>query len=257
MRQKNLALIMVPAVLAMLCLATNSTVAAEETAGNKNWEFNLAPFYLWGVSIDGDVTSGTSTVPVEVPFSDLVDNLESAFIVHFEGMHKSNWGFIVDINYLDISNDNVDLSGQKANVDFDATLGELSGFYRIKDSDHAYDLIAGFRYTKLANKITDPAGPTLADASESWTDPIIGVRWMWDFAEQWKLVARGDIGGFGVGSDFSWQALALVDWQPFKYVSFLGGYRAIYQDYKEGSGPDLFRFDATMHGPIIGVNFRW
>ncbi len=51
----------------------------------------------------------------------------------------------------------------------------------------------------------------------------------------------------------------IIDSQPFKYVSFVGGYRAIYQDYEEGSkGSKNYRnFDATMHGPLIGVNFRW
>ena len=78
-----------------------------------------------------------------------------------------------------------------------------------------------------------------------------------DFADKWKLAGRGDIGGFGVGSDFAWQGLAAVNWQPFKYVSFIGGYRALYQDYEEGSGLDYFRYDVTIHGPVVGLNFRW
>ena len=226
---------------------------------DKNWEFNLAPFYIWGVAIDGYQTAGTNTVPVEVPFSDITDNLDAAFIVHFEGMHKSNWGFLIDVDYLDLSND-VTLPGpfnMPADVDFDATLAEFSGLYRMINGDHTYDLIAGLRYTKLENKVTTAAGPTMVDASEDWLDPIGGLRWIWGFADQWSLVARGDIGGFGIGSDFAAQGLALIDWQPFKYVSFLAGYRAIYQDYESGSGPDLFRFNATMHGPILGLNFRW
>ena len=28
-------------------------------------------------------------------------------------------------------------------------------------------------------------------------------------------------------------------------------------DYEEGSGPDLFKFDASMHVPILSVNFHW
>ena len=246
------------ALLTILIIG-NSTVFAQETTGSKDWEFNLAPFYLWGISIDGDMTSGTKTVPVEVPFSDLLDNLEAAFIVHFEVMHKNTWGFLVDVNYLDVSND-VSLPAPinlKPNVDFDATLSEFSGLYRMKNGDHAYDFIGGFRYVKLNNKVSAAAGPTLVSSSESWFDPIIGIRWIWGFADHWSLVARGDIGGFGIGSDFSTQGLALIDWQPFKYVSFLAGYRALYQDYEDGSRADLFRFKATMHGPLIGINFRW
>lgn len=245
-------------ILFCLFATLNQTAIAQDSISQgKNWEFNLAPFYLWGVTIDGDLTTGTNTVPVEVPFGDIFDNLEAAFIVHFEGMHTSNWGFIIDANYLDISSD-VNLSpDMSANVDFNATLAEFSGFYRMMNGDHAYDLIAGLRYTELENKVTAAAGPTLVDASENWLDPIVGLRWRWGFADQWTLVARGDVGGFGVGSDLAVQGSAVIDWQPFNYVSFLAGYRAIYQDYESGSGPDLFRFDATMHGPVFGINFRW
>ena len=234
---------------------------AEQTSEDKTWQFNLAPFYLWAVTIDGDVTLGTNTVPVTVPFSDIFDNLEGAFIIHFEAMRKNKWGFLVDVNYLDVTN-GVTLQpgpgpGVQTNVDFNTTLGELSGLYRINRDKHNFDLIAGMRYTKLKNKVTTLAGPVLADASIDWVDPLIGARWLWDFADEWKLIARGDIGGFGIGSDFAWQGLAAVDWQPFKHVSFIGGYRAIGQDYEEGSGSSLFRFDATIHGPLLGVNFRF
>jgi hypothetical protein len=42
--------------------------------------------------MDGDLTSGIAAVPVQIPVSDMVDNFEAAFIVHFEGMHKNKWG---------------------------------------------------------------------------------------------------------------------------------------------------------------------
>lgn len=251
--------IFVSFIVGTMVLAPTVMSAGTTGSSQKNWEFNLAPFYIWGIAIDGDVTSGTNTVPVEVPFSDITDNLEAAFIIHFEGMHKSNWGFLIDVNYLDVSND-VNLPGpfnQSANVDFDATLGEFSGLYRLKHGKHFYDLIAGLRYTKMENKINIAGGPTLVDVSKDWIDPLIGLRWVWGFADNWSLVVRGDIGGFGVGSDLALQGLALIDWQPFKYVSFLAGYRGIYEDYEDGSGADLFRFDATIHGPLFGINFRW
>lgn len=256
--KRKLSLFMFIALFSVLIIGS-PTVVAQETDGGSNWEFNLAPFYLWGVSLDGDITLGTTVTPVELAFSDIVDNLEAAFIVHFEGMHTSNWGFLVDINYLDLSSD-VNLPGpfnMPANVDFDAAVGELSGLYRIKSDNHAYDLIAGLRYTKLETKATTAAVPTLVDASQDWLDPLIGFRWIWGLADKWSLVARGDVGGFGIGSDLALQGIALVDWQPFRYVSFLAGYRAIYQDYEDGSGADLFRYDATMHGPVLGINFRW
>jgi hypothetical protein len=92
---------------------------------------------------------------------------------------------------------------------------------------------------------------------QDWVDPIIGARYIWTICDQWKLNLRGDIGGFGVGSDFTYNAIGLVEYKPWKHVSFLGGYRVLYQNYKDGSGIDEFKFDVTMHGPVLALNFTW
>jgi len=28
-------------------------------------------------------------------------------------------------------------------------------------------------------------------------------------------------------------------------------------DYEDGSGREYFNFDATVHGPVMGINFKW
>jgi hypothetical protein len=71
------------------------------------------------------------------------------------------------------------------------------------------------------------------------------------------LPARGDIGGFGVGCDFTWNASGLLVWQPWKHVALAAGYRALDQDYEDGEGRDRYKWDAVMHGPLAGINFTW
>lgn len=34
---------------------------------------------------------------------------------------------------------------------------------------------------------------------------------------------------------------------------FLAGYRALYQNYKSGSGSNEFKWDMTLHGPMLGL----
>ena len=75
-------------------LAISAVAHAEETNGD--WNFNLAPLYLWAVRIDGSQTLGT--VPVELEFSDIFDNVETLFTFHFEGLWKNKWGFLLDYN---------------------------------------------------------------------------------------------------------------------------------------------------------------
>lgn len=55
-------------LMCLLAALSHTAIADDSKPQDKNWEFNLAPFYLWGVTIDGDLTVGTNTAPVELPF---------------------------------------------------------------------------------------------------------------------------------------------------------------------------------------------
>jgi hypothetical protein len=119
--------------------------------------------------------------------------------------------------------------------------------------DQTIDFLVGARYYSQDFKLT----PTPVAASEDWVDPIVGGRWTVPLSEKVTLITRGDIGGFGAGSDLTWQALALVDWQPWKHASILAGIRALYVDYETGSGLNYFAYDATTWGPLLGFSLKW
>ncbi|MEJ2136996.1 MAG: hypothetical protein P8X86_17345 [Desulfofustis sp.] len=241
-------------LISVLVVTTNHARAEKG-----DWEFNLAPFYLWAINISGDQTIGPISAPVNVEFNDIFDNLDGAFIVHFEAAYQNRWGFLVDVNYLDLENKQSLANSLTRKVDLDITMAELSGFRRWNLDQHNLDVIVGGRYVRVANNISVLGGPALVDGAQDWIDPLVGGRWIWNFAEDWAFVGRGDIGGFGVGSNFAWQAAGILEWQPFKYVSFLAGYRAVGMDYEDGNqrSPDYFNFDATVHGPVLGINFKW
>jgi hypothetical protein len=58
-----------------------------------------------------------------------------------------------------------------------------------------------------------PGGARSLSASERWRDPVIGIRVLAPIAERWSFVGYVDIGGFGVGSDITCQAIAGANWQ--------------------------------------------
>jgi hypothetical protein len=68
----------------VLVLGGSHIAHAEDNSNGGDWEFALAPFYLWAVSLDGDVAIGPQDSSVLMDFSDIFENLEAAFIVHFE-----------------------------------------------------------------------------------------------------------------------------------------------------------------------------
>ena len=53
-------------------------------------------------------------------------------------------------------------------------------------------------------------GTLSASKSVGWVDPLVGLRLRHQFAPGLNFVVSGDVGGFGVGSKFSWQALAAL-----------------------------------------------
>jgi hypothetical protein len=46
--------------------------------------------------------------------------------------------------------------------------------------------------------------------SEMWADPILGARLGMKLSGPWSSTIAGDVGGLGVGSDLTWQALGSV-----------------------------------------------
>lgn len=240
----------------LICLVAILIPSLAWSQEEGNWEFNLAPLYLWAIAIDGDMGIRGRTSNVSIDFSDIWDNLEGVFTLRFNGLYRKKYGFVFDYNYLDLGTEK---ASDLVNVDvgFKSQIINLAGTYRFLDGDQTLDGVAGIRYTILDAGINlNNIGVNL-DGDEDWIDPILGLRYHYAFTDKWTLQLYGDIGGFGASSDFTWQGMALIDFQPWKNVAIVGGYRGIGTDYESGSGSDQFTFDATVHGPIIGIDIRW
>lgn len=251
MRKRFMHLILA-ATLCLLVVAKG--FAQENNSKSKDWSFELAPLYLWAVNISGDVTVKGQTQPTSLSFSDIWDNLEGMFTLHFEGLHKSGWGFIVNLDYLDVDATGGSPLGS-VNVDMDERILELDLFHRWTDGSHAYDLLIGLRHSDVDIGVDFLNLPLKTDSGDQWTDGIFGARYIYQIAPSWKLKLKGDI-GLG-GSDLTYQGIGLVTYQAWEHVSFTGGYRALYRDYGSGAGFNRFEYDVTMHGPVIAVNFSW
>ena len=87
-------------------------------------------------------------------------------------------------------------------------------------------------------------------------NPLVGVNVIAELAERWAIRAEADIGGFGVGSDLTWNAQAVLTYRftVLGHDAFAAaGYRALSWDYKNGG----FAWDVTMSGPMIGAGMRF
>ena len=220
-----------------------------------DWQHEIAP-YLFAAGMDG--TSGIGPVETEVSqsFSDIVSNLEMGFMGAYRGT-KDRYSITVDTIYMSLGATEKGPGGVlKGDIGLDQLALEGDFGYAISD---AVTVLGGLRYNDISSdvKVSGPLGVRKASGSKSWVDPLVGAIYTHRFNDTWSLNLRGDVGGFGIGSDFAWQGLATVRWQVTPTVGVLGAYRYIDMDYEDGSGNRRFLYDMAISGPALGVVFSF
>jgi hypothetical protein len=108
---------------------------------------------------------------------------------------------------------------------------------------------------KLANSIEAAIKRTVPEqvsGSESWIDPLVGFRGRLNLTDKFYLAARGDIGGFGVGSELAWNVFGSLGYQWTERFSTELGYRHLSMDYNNNG----FIFDADMSGLFLGMTLK-
>lgn len=243
-------------LILIFCSAVVFSPATAFAQEDNNWNFDLAPLYLWAINIEGETGVRGQTAGTEIDFGDIYDNLQGVFTVRFNAIYKQKFGVLIDYNYLNLGKEKetgvVDLE-----VSMKTQILNLAATYRLMDGRHTLDGVAGIRYNVMGVDIDFTGTGLNIDEDKDWADPIIGARYAYQMTDKWTLRLYGDIGGFGVSSNFTWQGLGMIDLQPWKHVAIIAGYRAIGTDYESGSGSDKFTYDATVHGPLVGLDIRF
>ncbi len=229
-------------------------------AADDRWEHTFAA-YVVGASIDGKAGVGSATADVDVGFDDILDNLEFGAMAAYRA-DRGKWAVVADLIYMSLEQKKDGLGpfgGTRATVEADQLMFELDGSYGITER---LDVYGGLRYWNLDSDLDvvggGPLGQTLsASDTEDWVDPLVGLRYAMPLGERWALVARGDVGGFGIGSDFAWHATVFASWQVSEHGSVLLGFRYLDVDYDDGSGSGRFLWDVSEGGPAAGFAWRF
>lgn len=225
-----------------------------QAQATEDWQFEITP-YLWATGMEGSTGPKGFEADVDMSFGDIWDNLDKAFIINMEA-NKGQWSTWFDFIRMQISDD-----GNVAVFDVDVgmkqTLAEFAIAYQLPEHEQV-ELFGGARYSNVDSTIafegTGPIGiGRKVKVGDDWIDPILGIRGTWQLNEQWTIRARGDIGGFGIGSDFSWHAVLAASYQLNDTVSFKVGYRYLDTDYDDND----FVFDVASSGIAAGVGFRF
>jgi len=258
------------------------------------WRFQSA-LYGWAIGVSGNLTARGQTVDVNANFLQVVDKSDSiaAFMGYFEA-DKGKVGFYTDIVWTKLGFDKslVSYRNPVPGVQVSATTNtaltttmtiiEAGGLYEVArwqnapGSFTAIDAVLGFRYWNNTADLNlnvvgavDVAslgidrGRTFSIARNGgldWVDPVLGLRLRHQFTPSQHLMIRGDVGGFGLASQFAWQAVAVYNysWQFSGYgLGGLIGYRALGVSYVSGTGINTNGVDLVLHGPLIGFSIKF
>lgn len=222
--------------------------------------------WIWG--IDGTVGNNGREVDVDADWTDtleILDKIEFAADVRAR-LTTGRWSFNLGIDGSTLA-DSADFVDGRITVDGELDLWVLQGHVgynvaggRIGCSPCApigcLEAYAGARawWVEADVEASGTAAPgQRIDASESWVDPIVGLRGDLRFAGGWFGLLEVDVGGFGVGSDFSWHVLAAVGYRFSEHVALEVGWKHLDVDYEDGG----FVFDAALSGPFLAMTFTF
>ena len=263
---------------------TASTPPVEPEAAHSDFNSSLT-LYLWAVSTSGDVTTNGATVSADASFIDVIQNADTVFgLMGAVDLQYKQLVFQIHPTWMHVSTEEqgAGAMGVPIDADFDTDVLWFEGLagWRFIDRDvdgpdsgrrFHLDGFVGGRVTyidtdlglRALGAVTLPDGTVLpagtkvgVSDSEAWFDPFIGARIHYDITKTFALGLRADIGGFGIGSEFAWQAAAFVDWKFDLFgadAALLLGYRALGQDYQDND----FEWDVIAHGPAIGLNIAF
>jgi hypothetical protein len=251
-------------LLLVSCLAIwemSSFPAHAASTGDDGWQFQLAP-YAWLAGQSGTVATTPPLPPADIDidfYDDVVGNINGAFMLVGEA-RKDRFGVVLDAVYTNIEIEDPTPGPVFTLLDSKtwSWIVSAAGFYRLVGKEKGFiDLMGGVRYWSVDSKLTLTEGllPSRSIANEeNWFDPIIGFKGLAPLGDSRFFVSGFVlIGGFGVGSDFMWDANLNLGYQWTETFSTVFGYRYLDVDYEDGN----FLYDVAQAGLILGLSWRF
>ena len=263
------------------------------------WQVSFTP-YLWLPWMTGNVMIKGRNLDVAIDPAQLIDALNwpdivPAWMSHIEA-RRGPLSLFNDVVWTDVAGGGGfqrKFNGQHGTATFGANVEatykiaivEAGGAYTLWSQGGrgspgftAFDVLAGARYwhqevdisADLATTVTlsGPDGLTFSGSHAiaksggiDWVDPFVGARVLHQMGPGQAIEIRGDVGGFGAGSQFSWQAIATYN-SPLGAIHHIPidgyiGFRALSADFTQGSGQSRFEWDNVIYGPVIGATMTF
>jgi hypothetical protein len=226
-----------------------------DAEGKRDWGVEVIP-YLWVASLNGRIgIPPVGTIPVDVTFSDLADNLDAAFAGVMDARFR-RWHVLVDGSWVRLKAQALPpqpallLAAVTASVAF----GTAGISYELPiDRRIAIELYLAARWWHVdANALIQTAGPPVAGGlTEVWADAVVGTRIRYHINDKWRIGLTADIGAGQ--ADLDWQALGFVGYMFNPHFGLSAGYRILGVNYRRAG----FLYDMRQSGLILGFNLAY
>lgn len=252
-------------VLASVSFAGAADTTADPAAADDAWHVSFVP-YLWITEVQGNVRIGELTAPIDVGFDKVFDLMGNGDLIGGMGYLEARRGRLV--LFTDATGSVVrtrqSVPVGKADLAADFATLEFGLGWRVYEGYDAItvDALAGGRYNYLYNSIdvtTDSgvSGPG-RNATVDFVDPFVGGRFAVELVDGLSVLFRGDIGGFGAGSQLAWSLLGGFRYEtpwslgPARLDAF-AAYKVYDFDYDSGSGSATRSIAEQYRGPALGL----
>jgi hypothetical protein len=213
--------------------------------------------YSWLPGISSTVEANGSESTTDIDFGTLIDAMDFANFAHLE-LQRGKWGLLSELDFVKLSENSEFRSPRlglpfktKADIAIKQTMAELA-LIRSFDGDRVgFDALAGARYFRLESDVH--VGQIKSSMTKDWVDPMIGGRLRLRLSEKWQASLRGDLAGFGVGSELSTNIVGTVGYNITDRHTLAFGYRYLDIDYEAND----IEVSMTTYGPIIGMVIRF
>jgi hypothetical protein len=249
----------IAAPVALAAVMLSGHTVAENPGG---WEYSVAPLYLWAKNIGGSAAIGGVEAPLDLEFKDdILENLDSAFAIHFEAK-QGDLTLFAEYNYAKLDPSTEESLGPitvKADVEFKDTMAELGLTYVFADTGSTqWEVLGGVRYMDQEIDV-EVSADIIPDISggDDWWHGYGGFRVTTRVSENWRFRARADL-GYNDTDNKATHAIGFFDYRFRQWGSFFAGYRYLDTEYDNGkAGPDGYAFNGDQQGPIVGINLHF
>ncbi|MDR8524572.1 hypothetical protein [Shewanella fidelis] len=266
-------------VILLLMLANSAAQADDfyqvgpDSPTDDEWNYLIAFPMVWAPDISGSITADTERVDIDVPFNDIISNLNFGVIGELYAQ-KGDWLYSLRINYLRIKSDsntegltgpitggiispghNVETDMHLAVNDFLAGYEVAPGLRLFTGVRHVFSKIdLNIKPLKDEGIININANVPIAD--EHLFDWLVGATYRYWFTESWGVSVGADTKIYGDNDrDYGFNASALYRFGDLHNVWI--GYRYLQIGNDSEVEGVKYEMDFIEKGPQIGWAFSF